>query len=323
MYVARLETTGFRCLDNFELEFGPGLNVLSGPNEFGKSTLLAALQALLFQAYSGLNKETRDLVPNSGGTPLIEVYAPGHVESQSLPSRLGSPSRTRKYSPGVVSAGNLTARHRMWGEFWAAHGFLALHVDSYSPRGHAQGFAKHTYNSRPASINEQTVRPLDAYGALDYLRNRDDVIKNRIGVQGWSNGAMTALATLAPAPPRVSPEMADRVRLARPTPENDFRAAMVQYPGCAAQDKQSDYKPYAPMLMLLAADDDEVSPAICNNLARAVQSRGGPLEVVTYPGAHHSYDDPGKIKQSHAPNAQALADTRVRAEAFFLKHLAQ
>ena len=269
--------------------------------------------------------ETVKFASRDGKTELIgylfKPIEPGpRAAIVMLHGRAGSYSTLK---PGVVSAGNLTARHRLWGEFWAARGYLALHVDSYSPRGHAQGFAKHTYNSRPASINEQTVRPLDAYGALDYLRNRDDVIKNRIGVQGWSNGAMTALATLAPAPPRVSPEMADRVRLARPTPENDFRAAMVQYPGCAAQDKQSDYKPYAPMLMLLAADDDEVSPAICNRLASAVQSRGGPLEVVTYAGAHHGYDDPGKTKQSHAPNAQALADTRVRAEAFFLKHLAQ
>ena len=223
--------------------------------------------------------------------------------------------------PGVVSATNLAARHRMWGEFWAQRGYLALHVDSFSPRGYAQGFGKGSYRTRPAAVDEQTVRPLDAWGALDYLRNRDDVIKNRIGVQGWSNGAMTALAAMAPHPPQVAPEIADRVRLAPPTPDSGFRAALVQYPGCGAQEKQADYAPYAPMLMLLAADDDEVSPAICNRLARAVQGRGGRLEVVTYAGAHHSYDDPGKAKQSHAPNAQALADTRVRAEAFFRNHL--
>ena len=289
--------------------------------------IFALLTIACVNAYAA-TPETVKFASRDGKTELTGyLFKPTlsgpHAAIVMLHGRAGSYSSLK---PGVVSAENLTARHRLWGEFWAARGYIALHVDSYSPRGHAQGFAKHTYNSRPASINEQTVRPLDAYGALDYLRNRDDVIKNRIGVQGWSNGAMTALATLAPNPPRVAPEIADHVRLARlsrPTPDTDFRAALLQYPGCGAQDKQSDYAPYAPMLMLLAADDDEVSPLTCNRLARAVQSRGGPLEVVTYAGAHHSYDDPGKTKQSHAPNAQALADTRVRAEAFFLKHLAQ
>ena len=53
--------------------FGPGLNVLSAPNEFGKSTLLAALEAVLFESYSGLNAQTRALEPNSSGAPLVEA----------------------------------------------------------------------------------------------------------------------------------------------------------------------------------------------------------------------------------------------------------
>ena len=111
--------------------------------------------------------------------------------------------------PGVVDAGNLTARHRQWGEFWAERGYVALHIDSFSPRGFAQGFGKGSYKSRPAAVDEQTVRPLDAYGGLNYLRTRADVIHDRIGVQGWSNGAMTVLAAVGPNPPRVAPDMAD------------------------------------------------------------------------------------------------------------------
>lgn len=223
--------------------------------------------------------------------------------------------------PGVVSANNLTARHRMWGDFWAARGYLALHVDSFGPRGYAQGFAKHSYASRPAAVDEQTVRPLDAYGALDYLRTRADVIADRIGVQGWSNGGMTLLAALAQNPPRVAREKADRVRLAAPTPASDFRAAIAQYPGCRIQREQGDYKPYAPLLMLAAADDDEVSPRICETLAQLIQRRGAAVEFFVYPGAHHSYDDPGKTKQGHAPNKAAMEDTFKRAEAFFRKHM--
>lgn len=223
--------------------------------------------------------------------------------------------------PGVADATNLTARHRLWGEFWAARGYLALHVDSFGPRGYPRGFPKHSYSGRPPEVNEQSVRPLDAYGALDYLRTRKDVIADRIGLHGWSNGGMTLLAAIAPNPPRVAPDKADRVRLAAPTPQSEFRAGVAQYPGCRIQRDQADYKPYAPLLMLVASDDDEVSPQVCAALAEQIKVRGADIEFFMYPGAHHSYDDPGKTKQSHAPNKAALEDTLKRAEAFFAKHL--
>jgi carboxymethylenebutenolidase len=52
-----------------------------------------------------------------------------------------------------------------------------------------------------------------------------------------------------------------------------------------------------------------------------VKARGGDIDFVLYEGAHHSYDDPGKRKQSHEPNRAALADTRERAAAFFEHYL--
>jgi dienelactone hydrolase len=121
----------------------------------------------------------------------------------------------------------------------------------------------------------------------------------------------------------VAPEMADRVRLAPPTPAGDFRAALAQYPSCAVQHKQGDYRPYAPLLLLVAFDDDEVSPQVCAALAAHIKQHGADVDFVMYQGAHHAYDEPGKTKQSHAPNAAAMADTLARAEAFFRKQLQQ
>ena len=40
------------------------------------------------------------------------------------------------------------------------------------------------------------MRPLDAYGALAYLRTRADVVADRIGLHGWSNGASATLAAM-------------------------------------------------------------------------------------------------------------------------------
>jgi carboxymethylenebutenolidase len=65
-----------------------------------------------------------------------------------------------------------------------------------------------------------------------------------------------------------------------------------------------------------------VSPEVCREFAAAQRERGAAVEFVVYPGAHHSYDDPGKTKQSHEPNRAAMHDSLNRAEAFFARHLA-
>lgn len=212
---------------------------------------------------------------------------------------------------GVYGATTLSQRHRMWGEFWAARGYVAVHVDSFGPRGYPAGFPAHSYRMRPPAVSEQTVRPLDAYGALDYLRTRTDVQPDRIGVQGWSNGGMTVLATIAPHPPG----------LERPDTGRGFRAAIAQYPGCAAQGREADYRPYLPLLLLVAGDDEEVSPVTCERLARDLQRRQATLEFQLYEGASHAYDDPGARRQSVPANRAAYADTLQRAEAFFARHL--
>lgn len=248
-----------------------------------------------------------------GKTELVGyVYKPAaagpHPAVVMLHGRAGPYSSLKR---GTYTAESLTQRHRMWGEFWASRGYVAVLVDSFGPRGHPDGFPRHSYSQRPTEVSEQFVRPLDAYGALDYLRSRPDVHAERIGLHGWSNGGMTLLSVLAsdaPAP-------------ARANPVQGFRAGIALYPSCRTQLKQPQYKPYAPMLILAASEDDEVSAEVCRQFAAAMRSRGEPVEFVLYEGAQHSYDDPGKTKQSHAPNRTAMQDSLLRAEAFFARHL--
>ena len=47
MYLSKLKISGFRKLNNCELEFRQGLNILVGPNNIGKTTIIDALRALL------------------------------------------------------------------------------------------------------------------------------------------------------------------------------------------------------------------------------------------------------------------------------------
>jgi dienelactone hydrolase len=207
---------------------------------------------------------------------------------------------------GVYTGDTLSKRHKQWGEFWADRGYIAILVDSFSTRGYPAGFPRGSYEDRPAAVSEQTVRPLDAYGALRYLRGRDDVFENRIGVQGWSNGGMTVLVTMSDRAPGIN----------RPTPETGFRAALAEYPGCNMEAIQGGYRAYAPLLLMIASADEEVSPKRCEDFAARNQ-----IKKIVYEGAEHNFDDPEKSKQENPANRRATEDAMRRAEGFFKENL--
>ncbi len=242
---------------------------------------------------------------------LFEPAGPGpHAAIVMLHGRAGPYSSLAK---GVYTAATLSRRHRQWGEFWAGRGYVALLVDSFGPRGYPQGFPQGSYENRPAAVSEQTVRPLDAYGALRYLRRHPDIRADRIGVQGWSNGGMTVLVTISDHAPGIH----------HPTPENGFRAALAEYPGCGMDAVKGDYRSYAPLLLMIASADEEVSPKICEEFSQRARAAGSDLETIVYPGAEHNFDDPGQKKQSKPANHRATENAMRRAEAFFKKRLLQ
>jgi dienelactone hydrolase len=249
---------------------------------------------------------------------LFEPQSPGpHAAIVLLHGRAGPYSSLAK---GVYNASTLSKRHKEWGSFWAAHGYLALLVDSFGPRGFPAGFPAGSYDERPAEVSEQTARPLDAYGALRYLRSLPGVIPDRIGVQGWSNGGMTVLATMSDQAPGL-PGSLSSSSSSSSLSIGGFRAALAEYPGCGMKTVQGAYRNYAPILLLIAANDEEVSPQICQEFAARARQAGHPLQFHVYPGAEHNYDDPGEKKQSNPANHRATEDTFRRAEAFFARFL--
>jgi carboxymethylenebutenolidase len=187
----------------------------------------------------------------------------------------------------------------MWGEYWAARGYLALLPDSFGPRGKAYGFGRFTHDDPDrADVNELTVRPLDAEGALAYLRGRGDVIGSQIFLQGWSNGGSTAL----------------NVMIRQGGKTSGYHGALVFYPGCG---KTALLAPTistaAPIAMFLGADDEEVSPQICQHVADGSRQSGSRIDVTVYPGATHDFDEPSSRRQSAPGNQAAMDDALVKA----------
>jgi carboxymethylenebutenolidase len=203
---------------------------------------------------------------------------------------------------GVTSpcdATTLSRRHVMWGEYWAARGYLALLPDSFGPRGKAYGFGRFTHDDPDrADVNELTVRPLDAEGALAYLRGRGDVIGSQIFLQGWSNGGSTAL----------------NVMIRQGGKTSGYHGALVFYPGCGKTALLAPTISTAtPIAMFLGADDEEVSPQICQHVADGSRQSGSRIDVTVYPGATHDFDEPSSRRQSAPGNQAAMDDALVKA----------
>ncbi len=241
------------------------------------------------------------------------LFRPTHAVASS-PAIVLMHGRAGAYSSranGVYDASTISQRHRYWAEYFADRGYFALVVDSFGPRGHPGGFAAGTYSERPADINEVTIRPLDAYGALRFLRSVEGVDDDRIGLMGWSNGGSAVLATMADDKP------GDMRRLG-------FRGAIAMYPGCGLQGRfrRQGYRTYAPVVVFMGTSDEEVSHERCQTLIRASADAGSSIVLQSYEGATHSFDDPGRRRQSVPANALATQDVRQRAGAFFEETLA-
>ena len=92
-----------------------------------------------------------------------------------------------------------------------------------------------------------------------------------------------------------------------------FAAAIALYPNCnrsvggwhvTRENKDGTlafsysgvFKPQAPLLILIGELDDWTPAAACRSLTDAAASAGFPVQIKTYPGAHHSFDSIGPVR---------------------------
>jgi dienelactone hydrolase len=253
--------------------------------------------------------------PSVDGTVLTGyLFLPAGGSRRKTPAVVMMHGRAGPYSSaanGRYDASTLSRRHAFWGHYWAEQGVAALLVDGFGPRGYPAGFRAHSYGSRPDAVNEVTVRPLDAYGALKYLRSRSDIDGSRVALQGWSNGGSATIVT-----------MSDEVLAASGVPAKaGFRGAVALYPACGLRDRfASGYRPYAPLRVFAGDADEEVSAAPCARLMQDAKAAGGDAGIKIYPGATHGFDDPSRKRQSD-PDNFAAADDAVPAIGAFVQRL--
>jgi dienelactone hydrolase len=207
----------------------------------------------------------------------------------------GSEGMTHAAPPAVE-------QHAQWVERIAAWGYVALELDSASPRGRDSN----------DDFVKPSVRSHDAYAAKSYLSKLPFVDPGRVGVIGWSHGAIAALSIIDAAYPRE-------------TGANPFQAAVAFYPICHRL-----LRPDTPLLVLTGRKDDISLASLAESLEADSKKANWKQEfsVAIYPNATHAfdfeglaggYDDPYGHHLEYDP--EAAADAIGRTKDFFAKYV--
>lgn len=194
--------------------------------------------------------------------------------------------------PKVVKDG--TAEH-FWAQRLAGWGYAVLVVDSFTTRGIVQACT--------TAGSGISARIADAYGALAYLSAQSFVDASRIGILGFSQGAITALSLVG----------ARDFEMFENEAERKFKAAVAFYPACP-----DDGTMTVPTLILIGELDDWTRAVGCTRMMASRTGAGSPVRLIVYPGAHHGFDieslQPGRELFGHHVEYNAAAAARATEE---------
>ena len=240
----------------------------------------------------------------SGIANAENVTIPGTASTPSIPGYLARPSGAGPFPAILILHGceGFGSLESSTADELAGLGYVALAIDALKP----QGLTNACGDVAPASRNAAT------YGgvALMWLSQQPYVIGSRLGVIGYSMGAIAALDLIDPYP-----------GFSVSTPPG-LRGIVTYYPACSRRSPDIT----VPLLILDGSADDWIPPGPCQTLAQAAQAAGKPVQITTYPGATHAFNQPSSRPRHvnghtlvYDPQATADADAKMRA--FFQQHL--
>jgi dienelactone hydrolase len=200
---------------------------------------------------------------------------------------------------GGYAGGGPNADHQSsWARKLVEWGYVALQVDSYSPRG----------PSLNCDFAGSITISHDAFSAKSYLAALPYVDPENIAVIGWSMGGIAALKII----------------------DGHFRQdGMIPFEAAVAFYPQSFpvYKPDTPLLILIGEQDKLCNPLSSKLLVKKYEEKGWQLAMtlVVYPEAGHAFDLEGidLMWSGHhlKYDPQAAADATDRTKDFLAKHL--
>jgi dipeptidyl-peptidase-4 len=204
---------------------------------------------------------------------------------------------SRQYPVVVLVYGGPAAQtvRRTWApdfnQYLAQQGYVVFSVDNRGTPRRGAAFGGALYGK------QGTVEVDDQVAALRWLKGQPWVADDKVGVYGWSNGGYMTLMLLARAPTEYACGVAGApvtdwalydthyteryMDLPKSNPAGYKAARVLEHiDGLVGED--------APKLLLIhGMADDNVLFSNATVLMSALQQRGQPFELMTYPGAKH------------------------------------
>lgn len=165
------------------------------------------------------------------------------------------------------------------GSFYASklnkEGIITLELDMWSGRGLTGGAS-----GRPSSPQETLA---DAYTALAYLAQRPEVDSNKIGLLGFSWGAVVTMLT------------ATNQYHAMSNLPYKFAAHVAHYPICYGYNQIPGFEftnlTGSPVLIQAAQLDEYDYPGACQDMVNQIPAADQQyVEVIEYPNVYHTWD---------------------------------
>jgi dienelactone hydrolase len=173
------------------------------------------------------------------------------------------------------SGGISPGREEDYAKLLNEHGIAAFIVDYYEPRGMTKDFS---YIMRSASVTEFDI-VVDAYSALKLLSTSPAIDPKRIGVMGFSYGAMAT---------RIA--MDDRIRAVL-APHSPGFALQADFYGPCFQKLGTTRTNGAPLLTLRGTADNSNDLKACAQREQELEALGVAVERHVFEGAGHGWEN--------------------------------
>jgi dienelactone hydrolase len=214
-----------------------------------------------------------------------------------LAGELRLPPRAAPKVPAVIlvhGSGGIGGSTDVWARELNAIGVAAFILDTFSGRGIVSTVADQEQLNSLAMM-------VDAYRALDLLAAHPRIRADRIGIMGFSKGAVASVYSAS-----------ERFRAAHGGKETRFAAHIGFYTPCNVTFEGDAKVGPAPIRMFHGISDDYVAIQPCRDYAARLKAAGADVVLTEYPDSQHAFDNPTSPPLFHIANAQSTRKCRLK-----------
>jgi dipeptidyl-peptidase-4 len=175
----------------------------------------------------------------------------------------------------------------LFNQYLAQRGYVVFSLDNRGTPRRGRDFGGALYGK------QGTVEVADQLKGVEWLKAQPWVDGERIGVQGWSNGGYMTLMLLAQASGQYACGVAGAPVTDWALYDTHYTERYMNLPAANVEGyKQARVLTHvdgltSPLLLIHGMADDNVLFSNSTELMSALQQRGQPFELMTYPGAKH------------------------------------